>query len=187
MDGYQKRTIKKQNAILEAAYRLFLKQGVRATPVHLIAKEAHVSQVTIYNYFKNKQTVVRRVVQRLIEDDCRDLEAIIYDSSTQFSLKTDHLIRFLHRKIETYDMALIKELVGSEEPSLSKVLKWYMDNRIATALSYFVREGIREGRISDAFDEQIVLDHLTFFDYSAVQTKSALKKHISLLVFGLKG
>lgn len=187
MDGFQKRTIRKQNAILEAAYRLFLKQGVRATPVALIAKEASVSQVTIYNYFGSKQTVVRRVVQRLIEDDTKAFEAIVYDASTRFSLKVDRLMAFLERKIDEYDMALIKELVASEEPTLSKVLKWYVDNRLATALAYFVREGLREGKISDTLDEQIVFDHFAFFDFGSIDQKEALKSHLRLLLFGIKG
>ncbi|MFW6298418.1 MAG: TetR/AcrR family transcriptional regulator [Bacillota bacterium] len=187
MDGFQKRTIRKQNAILEAAYRLFLKQGVRATPVALIAKEAQVSQVTIYNYFNSKQTVVRRVVQRLIEDDTKAFEAIVYDASTRFSIKMDRLIDLLDRKIDEYDMALIKELVASEEPTLSKVLKWYVDNRLGTAMAYFVREGLREGKISDTFDEQTVIDHFAFFDFASIPHKDALKKHLRLLLFGLKG
>lgn len=187
MDGFQKRTIRKQNAILEAAYRLFLKQGVRATPVATIAKEAGVSQVTIYNYFKSKQTVVRRVVQRLIEDDCKSFEDIVYDSSMRFTLKRDRLMAFLFEKIDRYDMALINELVASEEPTLTKVLRWYVDNRIATGLSYFVREGVREGKISDDIDEQTVFDHFAFFDFGRIDDKQALKKHLNLIFFGMKG
>ena len=183
----QQTTEKPRKAILESAYRLFLKQGVRATPVATIAKEAGVSQVTIYNYFKSKQTVVRRVVQRLIEDDCKTFESIVYDSSMRFNLKEEKLIGFLFEKIEAYDMALIKELVASEEPTLTKVLKWYIDNRITTGLAYFIREGVREGRISDDFDEQIIFDHFDFFDFAKIEEKQALKQHLLLIFFGLKG
>ncbi|MFW6298871.1 MAG: TetR/AcrR family transcriptional regulator, partial [Bacillota bacterium] len=155
--------------------------------VALIAKEASVSQVTIYNYFHSKQTVVRRVVQRLIEDDTKAFEAIVYDGSTRFSIKMDRLMAFLERKIDEYDMALIQELVASEEPTLSKVLKWYVDNRIATALAYFVREGLREGKISDTLDEQIVFDHFALFDFGSIDQKEALKSHLRILFFGIKG
>jgi AcrR family transcriptional regulator len=183
----QERTKLKQQAILDAAYDLFLKNGVQATPVATIAKEASVSQVTIYNYFKSKQNVVRRVASRIIEGECQRFESIVYDASLSFSMKMDRILEFLKMRIDEYDMALIKELLSPLDDTLKGVVDWYVNNRINTGFSYWIREGFRENRINDAFDEMDVLLHLKLYDFSLLEDKETLKKQLDLVFYGLRG
>jgi len=183
----QERTKMKQQAILDSAYDLFLKNGVKATPVAVIAKKASVSQVTIYNYFKSKQNVVRRVVSRLIEGECQRFESIVYDANLSFSMKMDRILVFLKTRIDEYDIALIKELLLPLDDTLNTVVKWYVNNRISTGLAYWIREGYRENRIDDAFDEETIMFHLGLFNLGVLNDKEAMKKHLDLLFYGLRG
>ncbi len=48
----------KKEAILEAALRLLTKNGVHATPMSAIAKEAGTGMGTIYNHFPNKNVLI---------------------------------------------------------------------------------------------------------------------------------
>jgi AcrR family transcriptional regulator len=52
-----------EQQIMEAARRLFLHYGFRKTSVDQIAQEAQVGKGTIYNYFKNKEDLFRRVLE----------------------------------------------------------------------------------------------------------------------------
>ena len=183
----QKRTKIKQQAILDAAYELFLRNGVQATPVATIAKQASVSQVTIYNYFKSKQNVVRRVASRIIEGECQRFESIVYDASLSFSMKMERILDFLKTRIDEYDMGLVRELLSPLDDTLKSVVQWYVNNRINTGISFWIREGFRENRIDDAFNETDILLHLSLYDFGRIEDKETLKKQLELVFYGLRG
>ncbi|MDR0433692.1 MAG: TetR/AcrR family transcriptional regulator, partial [Gracilibacteraceae bacterium] len=62
MNGYEKRTDVKKKAILAAARELFAARGLRDVHVNEIAKLANVSQVSIYNYFGDKNSLAREAL-----------------------------------------------------------------------------------------------------------------------------
>ncbi|WP_321507142.1 TetR/AcrR family transcriptional regulator [uncultured Methanoregula sp.] len=68
----------KQEAILDAALRLFTKRGFFGTPTSLISKEAGVATGTLFFYFKTKEelidTLYLRVKAEAAQAMCRDLE-----------------------------------------------------------------------------------------------------------------
>jgi AcrR family transcriptional regulator len=58
------RALHKQRAIVDAAERLFLRDGFRATTIPTVAAEAGVSQETIYKTFGSKTGLVRAIRER---------------------------------------------------------------------------------------------------------------------------
>lgn len=76
-DGYQIRTEKKKEKILEAARQLFFSQGPGATPVSQIATAAAVSQVSIYNYFGSKDRLVEIIIREHLDRSIEKAEAIL--------------------------------------------------------------------------------------------------------------
>lgn len=67
MNNYEKRTLSKKTAIIEAAQILFGKQGFTAVSIKDIAALADVSQVSIYNYFE----VRKRSLVNVLELSCK--------------------------------------------------------------------------------------------------------------------
>src|SRR6187431_1572293 len=55
---------KKQNAILDAATTVFLREGYERASVDTIAAEAGVSKRTIYNHYRDKKVLFITVVER---------------------------------------------------------------------------------------------------------------------------
>lgn len=53
---------KKKAALMQAAYTLFLKQGMETTSVGDITEAAGVAKGTFYLYFRDKQDIVTAVV-----------------------------------------------------------------------------------------------------------------------------
>lgn len=66
---YEIRTNKKKNAIISAANELFLEKGFTTTSIKEIAAKAQVSQVSIYNYFGNKDSLVIECVKLIIQEN----------------------------------------------------------------------------------------------------------------------
>lgn len=65
---YEIRTNQKKNAIIKSANILFLEKGFSSTSIKEIAAVAHVSQVSIYNYFGSKDSLVIECVKSIVQE-----------------------------------------------------------------------------------------------------------------------
>ncbi|HAK1264130.1 TPA: TetR/AcrR family transcriptional regulator [Listeria monocytogenes] len=82
MNNYEKRTLKKKTAIIQAALSLFGKQGFSDVSIKDIASLAGVSQVSIYNYFGNKEALVAECAKIIMQDTITLAEEILVSEGT---------------------------------------------------------------------------------------------------------
>lgn len=54
--------------IVDAARHLILRQGLRATTMEAIAREAKIAKPTLYGYFADKEAVFAAIIQALVDD-----------------------------------------------------------------------------------------------------------------------
>ena len=62
--------------ILAAAAHLISKKGYSGTSFQEIANDVGIHKSTLFHYFKNKEDVLLRILERSIEEVCRNLEQI---------------------------------------------------------------------------------------------------------------
>jgi AcrR family transcriptional regulator len=77
MNKYEIRTQEKKNAIISVALALFREKGFIAVSIKEIAAHAGVSQVSIYNYFNNKEALVRECTNILAQETLRKIKEIL--------------------------------------------------------------------------------------------------------------
>ena len=58
----------RRGRIVDAARHLILRQGLRATTMEAIAREAKIAKPTLYGYFPDKEAVFSAIVQALADD-----------------------------------------------------------------------------------------------------------------------
>lgn len=63
----QRRSRQKVNKILETAKKLFQESGMDSVSMREIAREAGMAIATVYQYFPNKQSIVRRIWENYTE------------------------------------------------------------------------------------------------------------------------
>jgi TetR/AcrR family fatty acid metabolism transcriptional regulator len=88
----------KRLAILEAAENIFSKKGFQGATVSNIAKKAHVSEATIYEYFSTKEELLFSIpAEKILEYQTKNREILQY-------IKEDtHKLRFLiYRHLQLY-------------------------------------------------------------------------------------
>ncbi|MFC1490370.1 TetR/AcrR family transcriptional regulator [Candidatus Latescibacterota bacterium] len=68
IDSTDIRKSKKQGQIVETAESLFKRHGIRRVTVEEICREARVSKMTFYKYFKNKIELVKYLISNWFED-----------------------------------------------------------------------------------------------------------------------
>jgi len=58
----------RRGRIVDAARHLILRQGLRATTMEAIAREAKIAKPTLYGYFPDKEAVFAAIIQGLVDD-----------------------------------------------------------------------------------------------------------------------
>ncbi|RDE25210.1 TetR family transcriptional regulator [Motiliproteus coralliicola] len=104
------------HALLDAAGRLFIRQGVATTTLNQIAAEAKMTRGAIYWHFKNKDAVVQALWERNAET--------LHHGFAQLLLKldTEHPARAFRQALKQILQSL------ASEPELGQMMKIVMHN-----------------------------------------------------------
>lgn len=111
--------------ILDAAMHCYQEQGVAATTIDDIARQAHISRRTVYRYFANKQAVIQAVVE---------LEALAFFSQLQRAVRRyrkdfpAYLKRAMLYAIENGPEAPAHQLLMGDESNAAIAAHSYIDS-----------------------------------------------------------
>ncbi|WP_078381839.1 TetR/AcrR family transcriptional regulator [Sutcliffiella halmapala] len=163
MDGFQRRREKKKEDILEAATNLFMADGIQNVSISEIAKEANVSQVTIYNYFESKQNLILEVFNYYIDKSVRDFEEIIHDTIPF----PDKIKQIIFRKKETAQQ-INEEFYEYIMQDFSAAGN-YMENKyLEKALPHFTdffQQGKEQGYINPNLSMEAILFYIQMISH----------------------
>jgi TetR/AcrR family fatty acid metabolism transcriptional regulator len=137
----------KYNRILEAAVKVFARQGFRQSTVAQIAKEAGVADGTIYLYFKNKDDILlhffsfkaQQVFDRFRQEVARGQNSL----EKLCNLVRVHLAEFQHDP----DMAIVYEIETHQSSRLAEDQIRAMAKMYQDILAEIVEQGQQEGTI----------------------------------------
>jgi len=82
---------KKQRVIL-TMLELVVEQGVHATPMSQVAKEAGVAVGTIYHYFKNKEQIIEEIYSMI----CQDFGVVLMANLPDDSIEKQYEVMWLN-------------------------------------------------------------------------------------------
>jgi AcrR family transcriptional regulator len=149
----------KRQKILTAAFDLFRRaHDVRRVSLETIAKEAHVSPTTIYNYFGNRETLVFEVIKELVRTNIERSRALI-DSELPFPKK---LIGIISGKLELADKVNneIIEKMLSQDKTVAPFIDHIFKKEIKPLWKEMVADGKKQGYIDPSLDDEALLIYL---------------------------
>ncbi|EAC6441310.1 TetR/AcrR family transcriptional regulator [Listeria monocytogenes] len=123
MNNYEKRTLKKKTAIIQAALSLFGKQGFSDVSIKDIASLAGVSQVSIYNYFGNKEALVAECAKIIMQDTITLAEEILVSEGT-FTDKLARAIQLCQAEINVF----LSKFISTEASKDSQFIRLLVNN-----------------------------------------------------------
>lgn len=119
----EKKQVKRQ-ALLDAAYDLFLERGLAKTSVGDIASRAKVAKGTFYLYFSDKDAILRvllgRISQKILGDACSCAEALgdapfadrvlaVADYVIEYMRRETLVLRLVQRNLEWPSITALEE------------------------------------------------------------------------------
>ena len=161
MDGFARRREQKKKDILEAALALFMKYGVQKVSIAEIAKEANVSQVTIYNYYESKDNLIQLVYQHYVDQIWDEMKRL-FTSDLPYEDKVKQMISLKDVSNPTISDVFYEDLVKDYGTGQSYVEEKYEKEGLPLLME-FVNEGKEQGYIDPALSNEAILVYLQMF------------------------
>lgn len=120
MDGFEKRRNEKKKAIMQTALELFDQYGFDKITVTEIADKAHVSKVSIYNFFESKDNLRRIIIKDMLDESTEKIKTLI-ETDRSFIEKIEEYIQIRTWYYGKYSLRFFFDAVESD-PELRKYL-----------------------------------------------------------------
>lgn len=191
MNGFKKRSEQKKQAILQAALDLFQQFGVQKVTIAEIAKEANVSQVTIYNYFESKDNLIREVFQFYVDGIWQEQKQLL-QSDLPFHDKLKKIIFGKTFEANHISERFFEDFMKDYASGNSYVEKLYVEEALPLYIEFF-QQGRKEGFIDPTISDEAILFYLQMFrEY--MQRRDVAEKVLpiadeltKLFFYGLRG
>ncbi len=171
--GYQQKEMSKEDAIIEAATRLFLSKGFSGVSMEEIAKGSSVAKQTLYSYFKGKDDLFRAIIHA--QSDAFFAALPHNDDQTQNIEEFLHIMgeRAMDMLFKRDTLALYRVIV-SETPRFPELGKFYWQSgaqAFTDRLSNFlIARGFPKGEAQSATEQFLS------FMFGTLLTKTLLNK-----------
>jgi AcrR family transcriptional regulator len=158
MDGFERRTKSKKQAIIKAAKELFTERGVTDVGISEIAARAHVSQVSIYNYFGDKNTLAKEVFITILDaeidkfEEILDIDIPFYEKFKLLSEKNRQ--RFLEIKRSQFRQYAL------QDKALQQLFEEALTIKSIHAYAKFIEVGKKEGAINENLPDEAIQDYI---------------------------
>lgn len=173
MNGYEKRTRNKRNAIVTAARELFSEKGIAAVSITEIAAQAKVSRVTLFKYFGDKEALAKEVVYEWVGQLMTEYDAVL---SGDLPLP-QKLLRLLNTKLagrEKIGEQLIRATAW-DDPELLKLFGQLAGAQALPKVMQVIEEGKRSGDIPHHLDNEAIIAYFSAFG-AVVKNPEYIKK-----------
>lgn len=174
MNGFEERKTKKMNKIRESAWRMFDRYGFQKVSVKEIAKEAKVSQVTIYNYYGTKTKLIIDVLMHVFDQQLKEYEDILRQPIS-FPEKV-HAIMIGETKIIKMITKDLPEYNEYEE--IKTFITEYQQNKLIPFLKKMIQKGIEEGYINPDLSEEAIMFYFTMYQNEFIRISELDKNNV---------
>ncbi|MCC9296221.1 TetR/AcrR family transcriptional regulator [Clostridium sp. MT-14] len=191
MNGYEKRTKQKKDSILEIATKLFIERGITNVSISEISTKAGVSQVSIYNYFGDKNNLAREAFISYIKQVVREYEELL-DRDIPFSEKIEQIMCKKHNAILELSHSDFSQQ-AMEDKAFRQLYKEAASIQAQSVYGKFIQVGKKAGAIDPSLSDDALLTFL-LSSASIMHQPDYYKKSIkykenilNLFLYGLLG
>lgn len=191
----RQRTNQKSEVIRRTALRLFQVHGFKKVTIREIAREADVSQVTIYNYFGSKDGLVRDVVRNSMLDTVARFQELLAEDRP-FLEKLEDIVLRKTEAVSQYRGELVQKVV-SDDPEMQGFIEGVYDREIKPMIISFFNEGKRQGYVNPGLSEEAILTYTEILRYGLMakpelmaaphKSSGLVQDFMALYLYGLMG
>ncbi len=172
MNGYEKRTEVKKQAVVNAARVLFVRQGYSNVSINDIAKLSGISHVSIYNYFGDKKALAVEALESMLDKAIEDYEQVL-KQNILFKEKLKQIMELKNTKIEEVTRSYFSTLAWGDK-AFQEVYREAAYKKAVPVYQRFIELGKAEGAIDSDIPNETILKYI-FQVMPLLQHKDYLK------------
>lgn len=146
MNGFERRASQIKEKILHTTQRMLRTTDPRRLRIADLSREAGVSQVTIYNYFGNKETLIREAFIAYFDQAIREFESYMNEGHS-LKEKIAHIIDLEKTSYRDFPPSIIKQILRDDAELARHIEMLYREVSIPLTIR-IIREGQESGEIS---------------------------------------
>lgn len=190
MNNYEKRTLVKKTAIINSAITLFGANGFTRVSIKDIASAAQVSQVSIYNYFGNKEALVEECANYIMKDTI-NLAIQILDSEGDFIEKIKRALMLCDNQINISLSQYLSKKASEDKQFVGLIVK-NINHLKKDIYMKFINRGKQEGVINSSISNETIelfIESVNNLGFSVNEEdlKSRQFEIVQLFLYGLIG
>ncbi len=136
--------------LLDKIISLYLRYGIRSVTMDDVAREAGISKKTLYQHFKDKEDLVEKAMEYLMNEKTYSLSKHENAIDALISLR-NHVAKVIKQFNNNLEFDLKKYY-----PSLYEKIKSFKRNQIYNDTIYNLKQGIKEGLYREKIDVEFV-------------------------------
>ncbi|KHD84545.1 TetR/AcrR family transcriptional regulator [Heyndrickxia ginsengihumi] len=160
MNGFEKRAALIKEKILRTTLEMLKTWEPSKIRVADIAKAAHVSQVTIYNYFGSKEALLHEVIKDYIDTSMKEFEEYM-QSNMSVKEKIERIIFHDKEAFNTFSPHMINQLL-IEDDEMAEYLQRVTNEKAIPLILQMLEDGKKSGEISNKVSSQALLMFINF-------------------------
>lgn len=145
-----------ESKILDAAYKLFLKNGYRHTTMDDIAQTLGMSKKTLYKYYPGKFELLAASFEVTKTKLTAKVEAIVENRYISFPLKLKSTLTVMASSLGPINPELFEDL-REHAPEIWEGLEEYIKESAYTRFKQLLDQGISEGLVNPAINVNLVV------------------------------
>jgi len=186
MTKYEIRTNQKKAAIIEAAKELFSSKGFINVSIKEIADKAHVSQVSIYNYFGSKEALVGEYITQLMENTLQSAHEIL-QKPMDFKTKIIKALSLCNTELSLTLNEYFSPQALEDQTFIRLVYESINEKKLDLFREY-IEMGKKEGIIPPLLSTSTILSHIeALTSLTTSSPSSSIEELHHLFLFGILG
>ncbi|MFC8151366.1 TetR/AcrR family transcriptional regulator, partial [Bacillus paralicheniformis] len=193
MNGFEKRALLIKEKIKKTALDMLKTWEPKRIRITDIAKEANVSQVTIYNYFGSKEALLKEVFKDYIDQSISDFEEYM---NKDISVKEKIELMILQKREannQKFALTVVKEVMIEDSEIMDYVKRQY-DEKIIPLMLQMIEEGHRTGEISPKITAEsflifmnMIIEHSKTLGEAFEKNRQFTEEMMHIFFYGLCG
>ncbi len=187
----------RRNQILDAATKVFVRQGFQHARMDDIVEESGLSKGTLYWYFKSKEDIINAILRRLFTGDLENLQSLLQAEGTaseRLIQLTNHRVNGLKRMSSLVPIIFEFYAVAVHQQWIKQFINEYF-RHFRTLLEQLIQQGIDRGQFRHVNATNAAITFASLYegltlhwmmDPQTVQWEILSENSIPMLLDGLK-
>ncbi|MDQ0060289.1 TetR/AcrR family transcriptional regulator [Paenibacillus harenae] len=161
MNGFEKRKEAIKEKIKNTVLQMLTTREPKSLRIADIATEAEVSQVTIYNYFGNKEALLREVFIEYIEEKVNEFETFV-ESGPPLKEVVSYSIFLDREAFASFTPQFIQQQLAGD-PELERYIERLTNERAMPLFVRFIEDAKRRGEVSDKVPTSTIVAYIQMY------------------------